>query len=473
VILTREQINRFLRHIIIPEISGPGQKKLSESAVFVCGENANDIAPLVYYLAAMGIGRIYCHLDDAREADKLFTGIHDLNGDVSVELAEGSKSDVRIFLGTPEFMSKNKERISTGFVPSIISLYSGWKGSLEVFKNIDNWNSFLTRLSEELSASQVVPHDDNRNGEIISTCFIGTLCATEVVKFVLGIGETADDFLYFDLLAMEFSKIDKAELKTTLKKLCARKGPDGPEGKLADRRVLIVGAGGLGCPVAYALTLAGVGTIGMVDYDSVEISNLQRQILHAKSRMGLPKVDSAAVFLKSINPELKFIGYNTSLSKENVFDIIKDYDVVVDALDNFPTRFLLNDACFFAKKPLVDAGVIRFDGIGMTILNPGGPCYRCTYPDMPSPGSTPSCSEVGVLGSVPGVMGFIQSAEVVKLLTGQGNLLSDRIIFFDGLFANFCTMKLAKRSTCPLCGTDPKIHELQEYTFVCADSVHE
>lgn len=471
MILTREQINRYLRQIIMPEISGPGQKKLLESSVFVCGKSVQDIAPAVYYLAGAGIGRIYCHFVDNEGVDKLFAAICDLNSDVSLERANGSVGDFRVFLGRPEFIVKESKRLLTGFVPTIISLYNGCKGGLEVFKNGDDLCSFLAKLPEE---DQVSGCDAQHiNGELFSTCLLGTLSTLEVIKLALGIGETADNFLHFNLHAMEFVKIGEEEVKPVLKEMYAHQGTDGAAISLADRKVLIVGTGGLGSPVAYALALAGVGTVGLVDYDNVEISNLHRQILHAASRIGLPKVESAGAFLKGINPSLNLKSYNTVLSKENVFEIIDGYDVVVDALDNFPTRFLLNDACFFAKKPLIDAGVIRFDGTCMTILNPRGPCYRCRYPDLPAPGSTPSCSEVGVLGPLPGIMGFIQAAEVVKLLSGQGEILSNRIIFFDGLYADFSTIKLGKKSTCPLCGINPTIHALQEYGFVCSDAVHE
>jgi len=469
VILTREQINRYLRHIIIPEISGQGQKKMLESSVFICGENVKAVAPAAYYLAASGVGRIYCHFHDAEGFDTLFDNIRDLNGDVSIELSDGGNSDFRIFLGRPEFMLKMKKRICNGFVPSIIALYSGWKGGIEVFRNMDGLSSFLSKLVADDLTSDVNTQDDSIHGEIFSTCLLGGLSAMEVIKLALDIGETANDFLCFDLLSMEFVKVRDEELKHTLHELSAGKRIVGPVVRLEDRKVLIVGTGGLGSPVAYALALAGVGTIGLMDYDNVEISNLQRQIIHATSRIGMPKVESAAVFLKKINPRLQINSYNTSLSKENVFEIIEGYDAVVDALDNFPTRFLLNDACFFAKKPIIDAGVIRFDGTCMTILNPGGPCYRCRFPDVPSPGSTPSCSESGVLGPIPGIMGFLQSAEVVKLLSGQGNLLSDRIIFFDGLFFDFCTIKVSRKSNCPLCGKEPTIRELQEYVFMCTD----
>lgn len=469
MILEQEQINRYLRHILIPEISGPGQKKLLESSVFVCGETINDIAAAIYYLAASGVGHISCCLDNPAGFDGLAAAIHDLNDDVSMECSDGSHSDLRIFLGRPEFIISKQDLIYTSFVPSVLSFYRGWKGGMQVAGESECLQLLLTKLSDMQAKFDLASPANTTQGEIFANCVLSALGAMEAIKLLLGIGAAIPDFLYFNLLSMEFLKIGKAELMHRLHELCILRPEECPETKLADRKVLIVGTGGLGSPAAYALALAGIGTIGLVDYDTVEISNLNRQILHSRSRIGMPKVESAALFLKRLNPCIAINRYNTGLNKENVFDMIAGYDVIIDAVDNFPTRFLINDACFFAGKPFIDAGVIRFDGTCRTILPQQGPCYRCTLPNIPVAGSIPSCAESGVLGPVPGIMGFIQSAEAVKLLTGEGHILSNRMIFFDGLFSEFCTIKLSKNSTCPLCGTDPTIRRLQEYEFVCPD----
>ncbi|HWR42633.1 ThiF family adenylyltransferase [Sporomusa sp.] len=471
MILAREQINRYLRHIIMPEISGPGQKKLLESTVFVCGENIDAAAPAIYYLAASGIGFINCHFETAEGFDRLAASIRDLNSDVSIALVGSKDSELRIFLGRPEFIIKQSDNIAEGFVPSIIALQNGWKGGIEVFRDLAAARSFLAAVFAGQQPVDVCFKDNLIKNGVFSSCFSGALCAMEVVKLALAIGETADDLLYFNLLSMDFSKTSKEDSARTVAELCTLKPEECQETRLEEGKVLIVGTGGLGSPAAYALASAGIGTIGLVDYDTVEISNLNRQILHAVSRIGMPKVESAAVFLKSLNPQLTVNVYNTSLTKENVFDILASYDVVIVAVDNFPARFLLNDACFFAGKPMIDAGVIRFDGTSMTISTPVGPCYRCTLPDIPSSGKIPSCAETGVLGPLPGIMGFIQSAEAAKLLSGQGQLLSDRVVYFDGLFSSFHTLRLNKADNCALCGTNPTIHELQEYEFVCADAV--
>lgn len=468
VILAKEQINRYLRHIIMPEISGPGQKKLLESSVFIYGESVSAAAPAIYYLAASGIGSIHCQFADTAGFDKLAARIRDLNGDVSISLADGLDSGLRIFLGGPEFIKKSKLAFAH-FLPSILALYYGWLGGIQVFKAEDNLKVFLAKLPDlQPTANDAYP-DTRRTAEVFSTCFLGALCALEAIKLILDIGETADEFLSCNLLSMEFSKVGQAELEQTLTGLAAVQATATLSFDLTASKVLIVGTGGLGSPAAYALALAGIGTIGLVDYDTVEISNLNRQILHSGSRIGMPKVESAALFLHDINPQLIIDTYHTALSKENIYSILENYDVVIAAVDNFPARFLLNDACFFTKKPMLDAGVLRFDGTCMSIITPQSHCYRCTLPDIPSGGSTPTCAESGVLGPLPGIMGFLQAAEATKLLSGQGNTLHDRVLFLDGMFSHFGTIQLRKQSSCRLCGTNPAIHELQEYKFVCSD----
>ena len=468
MILAKEQINRYLRHIIMPEVSGPGQKKLLESSVFVYGENVSAAAPAIYYLAAAGIGIIHCRFADAAGFDRLAARIRDLNSDVSIGLADGQESGLRIVLGGPEFIKKSKLAFAQ-FLPSILAFYYGWLGGIQVFKAGDNLDVFLANLPELQPMAKGVYSERRITGEVLSTCFLGALCALEAIKLILNIGETADEFLTCNLLSMEFSQVGQAALNQTLTGLASVQAAAALSFDLTASKVLIVGTGGLGSPAAYALASAGVGTIGLIDYDAVEISNLNRQILHSGSRIGMPKVESAALFLQDINPQLTINTYHTALSKENIYSILENYDVIIAAVDNFPDRFLLNDACFFMKKPMLDAGVLRFDGTCMSIITPQNHCYRCTLPDIPAGGSTPSCSESGVLGPLPGIMGFLQAAEAVKLLAGQGSSLHDKVLFLDGMFSHFGTIQLSKQSSCRLCGTQPAIHELQEYKFVCSD----
>lgn len=224
-----------------------------------------------------------------------------------------------------------------------------------------------------------------------------------------------------------------------------------------------MGVGGLGSPAAFALTLIGVGAIGLVDGDYVELTNLNRQILHATSRIGMPKVESARLFLNQINPSIDIKTYFTNLTKQNVMEVIKDYDVIVAGLDNLPSRYLLNDACFLMNKPLVEAGVLRFNGMGRTILPRSGPCYRCIFPQIPSQERIPTTLDLGILGVVPGVMGFVQAIEVAKILGGVGKLLKNNLLLFEALNMEFRVPSFRKDPRCPLCGQKPTITSLQEY----------
>lgn len=239
------------------------------------------------------------------------------------------------------------------------------------------------------------------------------------------------------------------------------------QAKLLEGKVLCIGAGGLGSPVAFYLAAAGVGTIGLIDHDVVDMSNLQRQILHTNDRVGMPKVESAQKTLNALNPEVKVIGFNERLSSENVMRIIKDFDVVVNGCDNFPTRYLINDACVMAKKPLVDGSIFQFEGQA-TVFYPGrGPCYRCLFPEPPPPGAAPSCAEAGVLGVLPGLVGCIQTLEAMKLLLGVGKPLIGRMIHFETLSSEVRVLKLRRDPNCLVCSDNPKITELIDYEEFC------
>jgi adenylyltransferase/sulfurtransferase len=233
--------------------------------------------------------------------------------------------------------------------------------------------------------------------------------------------------------------------------------------KILSAKVFIVGAGGLGCPVGYYLTAAGVGTIIMVDNDDVELSNLQRQIAHNTERIGMPKVESAKKTFNALNPDVNIVALNQKITKDNIIDLIKDVDVVVDGSDNFPTRYLVNDACVIAGKPLVSGAILRFEGQVTTIVPKQGHCYRCLFEEMPPAGLVPSCQEAGVLGALPGIVGGLQSMEVLKYILGKGDLLTNQMIIFDAMKANFRKVKVPKNPDCPVCGDNPTITELQDY----------
>jgi sulfur-carrier protein adenylyltransferase/sulfurtransferase len=237
--------------------------------------------------------------------------------------------------------------------------------------------------------------------------------------------------------------------------------------KLKAARVLTVGAGGLGSPLSLYLAAAGVGTIGIVDFDIVELTNLQRQIVHGTSTLGRPKLDSAEERLTDLNPNVKIERHETRLSSQNAMQILREYDIVVDGTDNFPTRYLVNDACVLLGKPNVYGSIFRFEGQASLFYAERGPCYRCLYSEPPPPGLVPSCAEGGVLGVLPGIIGSIQALETIKWIIGAGNSLIGRLLLFDALKLRFRELELRKDPACPLCGTNPTIRELIDYEAFC------
>jgi adenylyltransferase/sulfurtransferase len=246
-------------------------------------------------------------------------------------------------------------------------------------------------------------------------------------------------------------------------------GVEGQE-KLASSRIFIAGMGGLGSPAALYLAAAGVGKFGIVDFDVVELSNLQRQVIHTTADLGKPKVESARETIKAINPDATVHEYRQRITSETITNIIFDYDLVLDGTDNFSTRFLLNDVCLLSGKTMVYGAVLRFDG-QVSVFAPGqGPCYRCFVPEMPPAGSVPSCQEAGILGVLPGVIGLLQATEAIKLILGIGNPLIGRLLLFDGLSMDIREVKLRRDPNCPACGEQAGLFELRDYQELCQAS---
>src|SRR5664279_3079740 len=237
--------------------------------------------------------------------------------------------------------------------------------------------------------------------------------------------------------------------------------------KLKAAKVLCVGTGGLGAPLALYLAAAGVGTIGLVDFDTVDASNLQRQIIHSTATVGKLKVDSAEIMLKGLNPYTNVVKHNTMLTSANALDIFRDFDIIADGTDNFPTRYLVNDACVLTGKPNVYGSIFRFEGQASVFATEQGPCYRCLYPEPPPPGLVPSCAEGGVLGILPGLVGVMQATEVIKLILGKGESLIGRLLLVDALNMRFRELKLRKNPECPVCGTNPTVTKLIDYQQFC------
>lgn len=466
MILSKEQINRYFRHIIMPEISLLRQKKLLESTVVIYGENVKDLMPLTLYLSAMGIGNISCYFEDDAGYESLFSYIMDLNTDVEINLIKDriTEPSFRIVIGSCNFIKKAVTLIKDNdikFIPTIISATNQWKASLQTFKESQNLCEFIEFFNSDTDNDFPLP---------FVSAVSGAICSIEGIKLCLDIGNIHNDLLMYDLFNLEFNTYEKDETEIALKRFYTSEDINygNIKEKFSRAKVLIVGAGGLGSPAALALALAGVGTINLVDYDSVELSNLNRQVLHATSRIGMPKAESAKFLLNKINPDLIMNTYFDSLTKDNIKEIIDGCDLVISAVDNIHTRYLINDSCYFMKKPVVEAGVLRFDGTNTTIIPDEGHCYRCLYPNLSTGGM--SCAETGVLGAVPGVMGFIQAAETYKVIAGEGVTLKNKILMFDGLEMEFNVINLEKNPDCPICGKSPTITELQDYTVKCGNN---
>jgi len=237
--------------------------------------------------------------------------------------------------------------------------------------------------------------------------------------------------------------------------------------KLARAKVLMIGAGGLGAPLGLYLAAAGVGRLGIVDFDVVDLTNLQRQVTFSTSDVGRPKLDAAKDRLAGLNPKIQIDTHATRLTSQNALELFRDYDIIVDGTDNFPTRYLVNDACVLLGKPNVYGSIFRFEGQATVFNYPGGPCYRCLYPEPPPPGLVPSCAEGGVLGVLPGIIGSIQAMETIKLILGTGQPLVGRLLLFDALAMNFRELRLRKNLACSICGPNRTIHELIDYEEFC------
>ncbi|MDD4569949.1 MAG: HesA/MoeB/ThiF family protein [Tepidanaerobacteraceae bacterium] len=460
--LSQNQTKRFSRHIIMPEISGSGQKKLLDSWVQVYASSVQEAMSLLYYLTAVGIGKISYNFTNNFGIEKIVNDLKDINPDITLEEFKhhNFKTDdnlrLRIIIGSQDFVYSNVlhfKKDKSLEVPLMTAILSPWQGSLHLLKKQEEIDSHILKLDSPINSSG--KHLASQ-GLVLSSCLVGALAVTEVVKFCLNLGNSSYNPMFFDLMSMTFLRKENDDFNVIEDvkhfKPCKE--------NLSDARVLIVGAGGLGSPAAFALASVGVGTLGLIDGDRVELTNLNRQILHATSRIGMPKVKSAKCFLKELNPSIEIVTYHTYLTKDNALDLVKDYDVIIAGLDNLPSRYLLNDACFFANKPLVEAGVLRFNGMGQTFVPKKGPCYRCIFAEIPSLGSIPSCSDSGVLGSVPGVMGFLEAIEAVKLLCGVGELLKNRLLLFDALDLEFRIPSFRRDLRCPLCGQDPSITSL-------------
>lgn len=350
---------------------------------------------------------------------------------------------------------REKDEFRQGFIPGAIHLPRG----------------FL-----EMQAEQKLP---NKDAEIILYCAGGTRSAFAAKSLAeLGYSNVTSanpGFVRWKDLKFPVDTppdLTPAQLDRYSRHLLLPEVGEKGQAALLKARVLLLGAGGLGAPAAQYLAAAGVGTLGLVDADTVDASNLQRQIIHATSRIGMAKVDSAEAYITDLNPDVKVVKYKERLNSQNVDRILADkWDVIVDGCDNFPTRYLVNDASVFNKVPVVHGSIFRFDG-QVTTFAPfaphNGPCYRCLYPEPPPAHLAPSCAEAGVLGILPGVIGTLQATEAIKLILGQGEPLIGRLLTYDSMRMTFRTLRLRQDKNCPVCGTNPTIKSYVDYEGFCA-----
>lgn len=347
---------------------------------------------------------------------------------------------------------REKDEYRAGFIPGALHLPRG----------------FL-----EMQAEQKLP---NKEAEIVVYCAGGTRSAFAAKSLAelgyVNVTSANPGFVRWKDLKYPVDQpvqLTDAQLERYSRHLLLPEVGEVGQKKLLESRVLLLGAGGLGAPAAFYLAAAGVGTIGLVDADTVDTSNLQRQIIHSTSRVGMAKVDSAEQALLDLNPEVKVIKYKERLNSGNVDRILADkWDIIVDGCDNFPTRYLVSDASLFNKIPVVHGSIFRFDGQVTTFVPFEGPCYRCLYPEPPPAHLAPSCSEAGVLGILPGMVGVLQATEAVKYLLGRGELLNGRLLTYDSLGMTFRTLRLRRDKHCPACGENPTIKEYIDYEGFCS-----
>jgi molybdopterin/thiamine biosynthesis adenylyltransferase/rhodanese-related sulfurtransferase len=355
---------------------------------------------------------------------------------------------------------REKEEYRAGYIPGAISIPRGF---LEI---------------------QVEGRIPDKSSKIVAYCAGGTRSAL-AAKTLAELGytnvETANPgFVRWKDLGYPMEtppQLNEAQRDRYSRHLLLPEVGESGQAKLLKSKVLLIGAGGLGAPAALYLAAAGIGTLGLVDADTVDASNLQRQIIHATSRVGMPKIESAEKVIKDLNPDVKVIGYKERLDSSNVDRLFGDYDVIVDGTDNFPTRYLVNDASVFLGKPVVHGSIFRFDGQLTTFVPDkaakklgiqAGPCYRCLYPEPPPPHLAPSCQEAGVLGILPGVIGVLQATEAVKLILNRGDVLAGRLLTYDSLKMTFRTLKLRRDPNCIVCGPNPSITKYIDYEGFCA-----
>lgn len=459
MILTKDQIYRYMSQILIPEVRGKGQEKILGSRVFFHSESLEAAALALYYLAGAGVGEVFCRIDSPINWNELSGRLSDLNSDTRIlhaseEAPENipGQATTRIIAGSPGYILdalKNTAGSSKGYVPTVVSISDGWHGAVQTFTEKAGMEEFTAALEAE--AVWPAPAHGGYP-DMLSGYFSGLLAVIEHLKLTLSVGTPLDKALYCNLAAMEFDIVESTG--DLLRRLTMPAITTYNRRELfSASKVLIAGCGGLGSPAAYALASLGIGTLGLLDQGTVELGNLNRQIMHSSSRLGMSKVQSSEIFLRQINPGIKLNIYNLAVSDESIHDIISRYDIVIDCIGSRKDKYLLNDACVAAGKPFLHAGVLDISGFATSIIPGDGHCYRCIFPESENENALLSRSDTGVLAPVPGVMGIVQAAEAVKLLSGTGRLLKDRLLLFDVFDTDLYIVNNMRNRYCEVCGS--------------------
>lgn len=454
MILKKDQITRYMKQIMIPEISRDGQEKILASSISIYNECVEAAEFALYYLAASGVGGADCCIADTAGWDGLSFKLNDLNGDIRLRLeTEADKKNVlqastRIVSGNPPYVRKALKNIlnsdiSEKFIPTIIALNYGWRGTIRTFLTKAELAEFFTELEKWPGFNSF---DPTSCGHKLSGYFSGLMAVQEHLKLALSIGKPLTSALYYDLFRMEFENVPN--IPGLFYRLDSFEPAESTAVTLSDAKILIAGCGGLGSPAAYSLVSIGIGSLGLADNGTVELSDLNRQILHSSSRLGMSKVQSAESFLKNVNPLADLSLHNVKLRKENISDIIKNYDLVIGCLDSLADRYMLNDACLAEGKPLLEAGVMDISGLVTSIIPGKGHCYRCIFPEDSA--YSPN-AEAGVLGPVSGLLGILQAVEAVKLLSGTGRLLRNKLLLLDAFDTDIFVVNSARSLSCKAC----------------------
>lgn len=458
MILSRDQILRYMRHIAIPDISGQGQKKILESSVILYAESLEKASLALYYLAASGVGEVSCHINNVLNWKEYKNKLSDLNSDSKISLHDEEairnpkvQNTTRIITGSFGYVGKIVKDIIENdyyeyFIPTVVSICNGWCGAVQTFTEKNGLEEFLSEMYKSAGYNSQSNSDYSHKPP---GYFSSLMAVIEHLKLTLSLGKPLSRPLQYDLSVLEFDSVDS--LSDLIYKLESPEIPESLPETLANSKVLIAGCGGLGSSAAYTLAASGIGRLGLVDYNTVELSNLNRQIMHSSSRIGMPKVKSSEIFLRQINPNIMLDMYNSKIDRENVQDIIGPYDVVIGCLDNRPDRYVLNDACIAAGKPLLEAGALDISGLATSIIPGEGHCYRCVFPESKDKNPMPSCSETGVLGPVPGLMGIVQASEAIKLLDGIGIPLKNKLLLFDVFDTDIYIADNRRNKNCELC----------------------